>query len=878
MKKTFRLILLLLLATTSAMAVKNGPVYANPKAGEFLRDWLLCGPFPNPLPKGINDYRFDSTSLGHYEDYLMQYGGEGKIRPFEGMEVTHPDGHSVKWNRYSSPFGLIPLDEILTPKDQTIAYAACVVTVEKDQKMVLSVTSNDGIRIWQNGERILEHNTMGSEEPDRDLVPVLLKKGENQFCVKISQGFGKWSFQFRFLDLEKTIKRVEESAYLYTRPEITETPEEYQIFAGQRYKVELLNHKIPATITIMDLDENHVIASYQTNLGETIKIKKSELNLIDGLHPVACSIDLPNGKQSLLRNYIFVGKAPDITQTYNHFLTIPLPDTTLFNGQEALKNTKCLAFQLADDVKAGNLEPMDSWTQKEVSDRYEKWITQQKNAPSPYHKVYPEIQQIELTGKEGMVVGAELTFTDYTSGVVQADLGRIEKSLAEKRGISWKKSDHGTVLLGLQHDFPEAKEFSFQNNEAYRLIVDNNQIKVIGADIRGLHFGLVTLKQLLDMKVPLPSVDLLDYPVAAHRATFQYLPVPMTEKSKARILEYVDLKYNEIVVRSSDYRKMDDPQIQKEMIEYFDYLKSFQIEPIPLLWITADPSWEEGFFTENEPITLQGDKVELKFQRLVNIESSRPVFRSAAKGGIVYEQGKDYKIISDAPPVIERIATGRIPQNGKLFFTGDIIDARAHRFSKTCPSEELAYDEFDRLSGLIIKTLKPQKLHVNHDEIGLVNSDSRCKKRNLQEYQLVAYQINRMRDIIKKHDPKVDMIMWADCVNPYHNAGLKLLEKVGELLYKDIIMAHWFYTAENYQQRDLLEKGTEFFLRSGFRTYGSPWDHLVNHQAWERILLQNRRNPNFMGLMHTEWYSDDRSFGLAETGEVNWTGRTWLTK
>jgi hypothetical protein len=148
----------------------------------------------------------------------------------------------------------------------------------------------------------------------------------------------------------------------------------------------------------------------------------------------------------------------------------------------------------------------------------------------------------------------------------------------------------------------------------------------------------------------------------------------------------------------------------------------------------------------------------------------------------------------------------------------------------------------------------------------------------MKEHQLVAYQINRMRDIIKKHDPDVDMIMWADCVNPYHNAGLKLLEKTGDLLYKDIIMAHWYYTAENYQQRDLLEMGTSYLLNRGFRTYGSPWDHLVNHQAWERILLEHAGNPNFMGLMHTEWYSDERSYGLSETAEVNWTGKTWLTK
>jgi len=878
MKTTMRLLIFSLFITTSIYAVQPVPVYTDPQSGMFFREWLLCGPFPNPLPEGINEYRFDSTSLGHYRDYLMQYGGEGKIRPFEGMEVKHPDGHLVKWELYRSPYGLIPLNEIMNPNERTIAYAACVVNSSTEKKMVLSVTSNDGIRIWQNGERILEHNTMGSEEPDRDLVTIVLKKGDNHFCVKISQGFGKWSFQLRLLDFSETVDRVEKSIYLYTRPEITETSDEYQIFVGQRYKVELLPKKVPAEVKILDEDGQHVIASYQTYLGEMLKIKKSELTLIEGLHPVSCSIVLPDGKVHTLRNYIFAGKAPDIKEIYQYFQHIPKPDTTFFEGKQAFKNSKCMAYQLANDAEAGNLEAMDSWTQKDVTDRYEKWINTIKNAPSPYHKVFPEIQHIDLLNKGEFLIKKDLLFTDFTKGQVKADIGRIKDLLLEKQDITWKESEHGDILIGLQKDFPECTEYFFPNNEAYRILIDKDQIKVIGAGIRGLHFGLVTLKHLLEMNVSLPSADVLDFPLASHRATFQYLPVPMTAKSKERILEYVDLKYNEIVVRSSDYREIDNPKIREGIKEYFDYIKSFQIEPIPLLWINGDPSWEEGFLLENEPLTFKGDRIEPDFQRLVNMESSFPVLRSKADGGNVYEPEKDYRIISVSPPVIERVINGSIPQNATVYLTGDIIDSRAHRFSKACPSEELAYEEFDRIAGLIINTLHPQKLHVNHDELGLVNSDSRCKKRNMKDYELAAYQINRMRDIIKKHDSNVDMIMWADCVNPYHNAGLKMLENTADLLHKDIIMAHWYYSAENYQQRDLLEMGTKFLLDRGFRTYCSPWDHLVNHQAWERILLANVGNPDFMGLMHTEWYSDERSYGLSETAEINWTGRTWLTK
>ena len=310
----------------------------------------------------------------------------------------------------------------------------------------------------------------------------------------------------------------------------------------------------------------------------------------------------------------------------------------------------------------------------------------------------------------------------------------------------------------------------------------------------------------------------------------------------------MDLKYNEIVVRSADYRKIEDPDIARGIKEYFDFIKSFHIEPVPLVWLNGDHSFYEGFWLENEKITFKSNRAEPGFQTLVNLNSSRPVFHSEMNGGTVYEAGKDYKIISTSPPVIERIASGHIPQDAVIYMDADIVDRRTHRFSKPCSSEELAYEEFDRLAGKVIQILKPGLFHINHDELGILNSDSRCKKQNKKDYELVAYQINRMRDIIKKHDPNVDMIMWADAVNPYHNAGIKALERTCELLYKDIIMAHWYYTAENFQQRDLLEKGTTFFLDLGFRVYGCPWDHMVNHQAWEKILSTEKKRSTFLGF------------------------------
>jgi hypothetical protein len=102
------------------------------------------------------------------------------------------------------------------------------------------------------------------------------------------------------------------------------------------------------------------------------------------------------------------------------------------------------------------------------------------------------------------------------------------------------------------------------------------------------------------------------------------------------------------------------------------------------------------------------------------------------------------------------------------------------------------------------------------------------------------------------------------------------LEYVADLINKNIILANWFYTAENFEQLDIVETGSKFLLEKGFCIYGCPWDDMLNHRAWENVLNQNSTSPLFLGLMHTQW--SGRNSGLAQTGAIAWSGQTWLTK
>lgn len=75
--------------------------YKEPKPGEFMKNWLICGPFPvferGAIPEGEEVQKRAFAS-----DFLTQHGGETKIRPTPGL--THQrDGEEYQAESLSYP-------------------------------------------------------------------------------------------------------------------------------------------------------------------------------------------------------------------------------------------------------------------------------------------------------------------------------------------------------------------------------------------------------------------------------------------------------------------------------------------------------------------------------------------------------------------------------------------------------------------------------------------------------------------------------------------------------------------------------------------------------------------------------------------------------
>jgi len=187
------------------------PTYADQPTGEFLRTWLLLGPF------SIGKEDVTAPLYAHFEgfdtDFLAPIGGETDPEVQEGQKVESQAGSGV-WTRYESPADSVDLDKAITQKDGVVAYAYCEIDSPAEKTCILSIGSNDGGKIWLNGEVVWEHFYGRKLIVDQDQIPVKLVKGKNRLLLKIEERGNDWGFSIRLLKMD--VPRLIERSALFS--------------------------------------------------------------------------------------------------------------------------------------------------------------------------------------------------------------------------------------------------------------------------------------------------------------------------------------------------------------------------------------------------------------------------------------------------------------------------------------------------------------------------------------------------------------------------------------------------------------------------------------------------------------------------------------
>ncbi|MCX8064742.1 MAG: HEAT repeat domain-containing protein [Candidatus Hydrogenedentes bacterium] len=144
------------------------------KFEDFITGWLLSGPYTNDEinPNMLYEFAFSPE------------------KPEEvGKVVWKPVSSGTNPNR---PM-VVELHKVLGGENR-VAYLKTYIWSDEEQDAKLLLGSDDGVRVWLNGERVFGRNVNRGCNPDDDTIDVHLRKGWNELLAKIRQGSGEWAF------------------------------------------------------------------------------------------------------------------------------------------------------------------------------------------------------------------------------------------------------------------------------------------------------------------------------------------------------------------------------------------------------------------------------------------------------------------------------------------------------------------------------------------------------------------------------------------------------------------------------------------------------------------------------------------------------------
>jgi len=182
-----------------------------------INEWLVLRPIPVP------EKEFTSTVVGQTEsgaimlnslevntgkvsraaqvsafasDWFAATGGAGSVRPHAGDRQSLPDGLTLTWEKVRSKGGFVDM-QTLAARDYTVGYAWTEFESPADTEAWLGLGSDDGVKIWLNGELVHDQWVRRPSHLDDDVVPLHLRKGANQILIKIQNVSLDWSFVYQ---------------------------------------------------------------------------------------------------------------------------------------------------------------------------------------------------------------------------------------------------------------------------------------------------------------------------------------------------------------------------------------------------------------------------------------------------------------------------------------------------------------------------------------------------------------------------------------------------------------------------------------------------------------------------------------------------------
>ncbi|MDP3980403.1 MAG: discoidin domain-containing protein [Chlamydiota bacterium] len=172
-KQILLLFMVIIIAATGVSRV-------NAQEEIFIKNWLICGPF--------GESNLDTEIISE-ENALVPKAGDytsGKL-----------------WRKYAFVKEKMDLEEkpAFGYQDMAVGYAYVEIESSKDGWLGLYLGSDDGVKVWWNGQLVIRHEVARAVNIDEDKIHLRLHKGANRLLFKINDLFGGWGFSAKLVGL-----------------------------------------------------------------------------------------------------------------------------------------------------------------------------------------------------------------------------------------------------------------------------------------------------------------------------------------------------------------------------------------------------------------------------------------------------------------------------------------------------------------------------------------------------------------------------------------------------------------------------------------------------------------------------------------------------
>jgi hypothetical protein len=150
--------------------------------------------------------------IDRFEDYMTAWLVSGpyinsEVKLFEyAFPPEQPNQPGVKWQVMpastikEAPW-FLQLDKVLGG-DNRVAYLRNEIWSDKEQRVKMELGSDDGVKVWLNGEPVHANNAARVVAPGEDIFEITLRQGKNSLLLKIIQGAGGWGACARLRNLD----------------------------------------------------------------------------------------------------------------------------------------------------------------------------------------------------------------------------------------------------------------------------------------------------------------------------------------------------------------------------------------------------------------------------------------------------------------------------------------------------------------------------------------------------------------------------------------------------------------------------------------------------------------------------------------------------